>query len=247
MTSMLRQSTAVTVKMGLFLDEDDGKTAEPALVIDDADVRLSKNNGAYDAAAGPQDSPGADHDEGGEYDINLGVDDTDTVGRLKVRIHVAGALPVWQEFQVLEEAIYDAFYAADADGTLSGTAVATRVEMDSNSVLLAAIVLDTGTTLPASIATIDGNVDLILGDTGTDIPALIAALNDLDAAGVRAAIGLASANLDTQLGTIDGVADAVKLQTDKLTFTVAGNLDCNVQRINDVAVTGDGAGTPFGV
>lgn len=38
----------------------------------------------------------------------------------------------------------------------------------------------------------------------------------LDAAGVRAAIGLASANLDTQLGTIDTTADAILVDTNEL-------------------------------
>jgi hypothetical protein len=38
----------------------------------------------------------------------------------------------------------------------------------------------------------------------------------LDAAGVRSAVGLASANLDTQLGAIDTVVDAVKVKTDNL-------------------------------
>mgnify|MGYP001607569197 CR=1 FL=1 len=39
----------------------------------------------------------------------------------------------------------------------------------------------------------------------------------------------------------------VKTKTDSLTFTVASVLDANVQRINDVPITGDGSGTPFGV
>jgi len=54
----------------------------------------------------------------------------------------------------------------------------------------------------ASVDAVDGIVDAILVDTGTDIPANIAALNDLDAAGVRTAVGLATANLDTQIGTL---------------------------------------------
>jgi len=41
----------------------------------------------------------------------------------------------------------------------------------------------------------------------------ISGLNDLDAAGIRTAVGLGSANLDTQLSTIDGVVDAVLLDT----------------------------------
>lgn len=85
----------------------------------------------------------------------------------------------------------------------------------------------------------------------------VTGFNDLDAAGVRSAVGLASANLDTQvatlataanLATVDTVVDAVKAKTDSLTFTVANVLDANIQRINDVTITGDGqVGTEFGV
>ena len=57
--------------------------------------------------------------------------------------------------------------------------------------------------------------------------------------------------------TIEGYEDAasaeaevaaIKAKTDSLTFTVAGVLDANVQRINDVVITGNGqVGTEFGV
>lgn len=46
------------------------------------------------------------------------------------------------------------------------------------------------------------NLLAVLADTGTDIPALINGLNDLDAAAVRAALGMASANLDTQIAAL---------------------------------------------
>ena len=59
----------------------------------------------------------------------------------------------------------------------------------------------------SALATVDTVVDAILVDTGTTIPAQITALNDLDAAGVRSAVGLASANLDTQLGDIPTVSE----------------------------------------
>lgn len=53
----------------------------------------------------------------------------------------------------------------------------------------------------------------------------------LDAAGVRSAVGLASANLDTQLTAIDDFLDtevaAIKAKTDQLTFTVANQVDAN--------------------
>jgi uncharacterized protein YjbJ (UPF0337 family) len=47
--------------------------------------------------------------------------------------------------------------------------------------------------------------------------------------------------------TIDSVADAIKAKTDSLTFTVAGQVDSNVQFVNDVQVTGNGEpGTEWG-
>lgn len=55
----------------------------------------------------------------------------------------------------------------------------------------------------------------ILSDVLVDT-AQIASLNDLDEADIRAAVGLASANLDTQLSTIDSVVDAIKAVTDNL-------------------------------
>ncbi len=73
----------------------------------------------------------------------------------------------------------------------------------------------------------------------------VTGFTDIDAAGVRSAIGLASANLDTQIAAITapdnaGIA-AIKTQTDKLTFTVANQLDANIQYVNDVQVNGTGA------
>jgi hypothetical protein len=54
-----------------------------------------------------------------------------------------------------------------------------------------------------------------------------AAGGGLDAAGVRSAIGLASANLDTQLSAIDTVVDGIKATTDQFVFTVANQVDAN--------------------
>jgi hypothetical protein len=48
--------------------------------------------------------------------------------------------------------------------------------------------------------------------------------------------------------TVDTVADGIKAKTDSLTFTVANVVDANIQRINDVVITGNGGtGTEFGV
>lgn len=61
--------------------------------------------------------------------------------------------------------------------------------------------------ISTQVTTVDGVVDSILIDTGTDIPTLINNLNDLSQADIRAAVGLASNNLDTQLGNIPTVSE----------------------------------------
>lgn len=67
----------------------------------------------------------------------------------------------------------------------------------------------------------------------------------LDAAGTRTAIGLATANLDTQLTAIDDYLDtelaAVKAKTDQLTFTVAGQVDANAESMNGAEILGNGS------
>lgn len=72
----------------------------------------------------------------------------------------------------------------------------------------------TGFATAAALATVDANVDAILTDTGTTIPGQISGLNDLSQSDIRAAVGLASANLDSQLSAIDSNVDAILVDTD---------------------------------
>jgi len=52
--------------------------------------------------------------------------------------------------------------------------------------------------------------------------------------------------LDTEVAAIKTVVDAVKVKTDSLTFTQSGQVDANIQYVNDVALVGDGSATPWG-
>lgn len=111
----LKEGTAATIKLGPFVDDSDGKTAETGLTIKKANVRLSKNGGDMAAASADQGTSdaGAAHDELGYYDISLDADDTDTPGRLRVMATMSGALPVWQDFIVLPALVYARLIADD--------------------------------------------------------------------------------------------------------------------------------------
>ena len=69
--------------------------------------------------------------------------------------------------------------------------------------------------------------------------------------------GNITGNLSGSVGSVTGAVGsvtgltasdvgAIKTQTDKFVFTVANQVDANVQYINDTAVTGDGSVTPWG-
>jgi len=107
----LKQSTAYTFRLGPFLDETDGKTAETGLTISQADVRLSKAGGNF---AQKNESSSSSHDEIGFYICVLDTTDTNTCGELLVAVHESGALPVFKTLQVVEEHIYAALFAASA-------------------------------------------------------------------------------------------------------------------------------------
>jgi len=106
----LRQSTAVDVLIGPFLDDGDGKTAETGLTLD---VELSKNGQALanksDATVPVHDAAG---DVDGYYNCELDTTDTNTVGQLTVVAHVAGALPCRLDFQVVDAKRFDALFAS---------------------------------------------------------------------------------------------------------------------------------------
>lgn len=117
----LKADTAVTKKLGPFVDKDDGNTTEEALTISQADIRLSKNGGAF---AQTNNAAGATHDENGWYGVPLNATDTDTEGTLMVAIHESGALPVWREFTVLSAEIYESLYES------TSTALATQDQLN---------------------------------------------------------------------------------------------------------------------
>jgi hypothetical protein len=114
--------------------------------------------------------------------------------------------------------------------------------------------IQSGLATAAALATVDGIVDDILVDTGTTLPATLSSMSGatfdtatdsleairnrgdaawtggLDAAGVRSAIGLASANLDTQL---DSLPTATENADALLNRDLAAGTDTNARSLRN--------------
>src|SRR5688572_14339238 len=104
MPNWLRQSTAVDIGIGPFVDQTDGFTPETTLTITAPDIRLKKNGGAFAQKNAAQTLT---HEENGWYEVSLDSTDTNTLGILIVAIYESGALPVWKEYMVVPANVYD--------------------------------------------------------------------------------------------------------------------------------------------
>lgn len=166
MTTILKQSTEIKVRIGPFVDASDAVTPETGITLGAADqAELLKANGAATV-----DISGATWaaitGAGGWYDLTLTTSHTNTVGEMEVVIQDSSVcLPVFAKFQVVEEAVYDDLYAGSATGY--PTAAEVRTEIDSNSTQLAAIVADTNELQTDWID--DGRLDLILDIIAADV------------------------------------------------------------------------------
>jgi hypothetical protein len=124
---ILRQSTAVDVLIGPFLDLTDGATAESG---ETPTVKLSKNG---QALAAKSDVTVPLHDADGYYNCELDATDTGTVGTLVLTVaKSATALPVRHEFQVMDTAAFDALYADGALGYVANAPVSVAQWNGSN-------------------------------------------------------------------------------------------------------------------
>lgn len=112
MSDVYRQSTAADILVGPVLDADG--VAVTTLTI--SDFKLSKNGAAPAALNG---SATATHRHTGHYSIGATTSDTDTVGCADITVDSGTNAMAPKSIQVIEEAVYDALYAASATGPLT--------------------------------------------------------------------------------------------------------------------------------
>jgi hypothetical protein len=202
MAGWLKQSTAVDIALGPFVDATDGVTAETALTISQADVRLKKNAAAW---AQKNDANAATHEENGWYEVALNATDTDTIGILIVAVNESGALPVWREFRVLAANVYDSLVSGsdllqvDTREVGGTTQTAGDIMADTN---------DIQSRLPAAL--VGGRIDASVGAMANNV--LTAAAINADAI---TAAKIADGAIDA--GAIaDGAITAAKIATNAI-------------------------------
>lgn len=129
----LKEDTAHTIMVGPLVDSVDA-TAETALTISQADVRLSKNGGNM---AQKSDTGSCTHDELGMYACPLNATDTDIPGVLTVTIGEAGTLVWSRDYQVVGASFYDLMAGTQPllTSRMTGLALDTTIDtlVDGNS------------------------------------------------------------------------------------------------------------------
>jgi hypothetical protein len=246
MMRFLKTNTATRVTVGPFLDKTDGITPETALTATNEHITLMVDDGGVPtlvidanatASGGNNDMVHVTGDDAGFYDLELTAAQLNYVGRAMLSVnYVTDHCPVFHEFMILPAVVYDSLVGG------SDNLQVDTVQVNGTAQTAGDIIGDTNdiqSRLPAALVSgrMDSNVQAMANNVITasaiatdaiDSDALAAnavteiqsGLSTLDAASVRSAIGLASANLDTQLATIDDFLDteiaAIKAKTDNL-------------------------------
>lgn len=182
-------------------------------------VTLSKNGGTFNSPVGTVSEVG-----NGYYKVAGHATDTNTLGPLILHATASGADPTDVEYAVVA---FDPQSATDLGLSRIDTTISSRSTLDANGVW------SHGTRLLTA-----GTNIVLAKSTG------ITGFNDLDAAGIRAAIGMANSDLDTQLAALPTAGENADAVWDELMsgHSVSGSYGERILRARstqaEVQVTG---------
>ncbi len=251
MSCWLKQSTAVEIKLGPFVDSGDGVTAETGLTITQSEALLAKNDGNWTQK---NESTSLVHESNGWYRCLLDTTDTNTLGILMIQIAESGALPVWREFMVVAANVYDSLVGGgdvlDVSTTqFNGSAVTqTGGRPEVNTTHAAGTAWASGAITAAAIATGAIDADAIAADAISAakiadgaIDAATFAAGAINAAAIATDAGVEIATAVWGEQTLDhiGIGTMGRIQT-----TSAGDASDAATFALDVKVA---LGTPAGV
>jgi hypothetical protein len=135
-----------------------------------------------------------------------------------------------------------------AANVITATSIAADAITDAKVAADVTIASVTGSvgSVTGAVGSVTGAVGSVTGNVGGNVTGSVGSVVGLTASNLDAAV---SSRLATAGYTAPDNASvtAIKAKTDSLTFTVAGQVDSNIQYVNDTLVTGNGsAGTPWG-
>jgi hypothetical protein len=242
----LRQSTASQeIPLGPFVDSTDGNTEEAGLTIANTDIKIWKT-GATTLAS--KNSGGATYISNGVYYAVLDATDTDTIGPLRIFVHVAGALAVMVACEVLDEAVYDVQFGTVAPATATNITAGTITTATNVTTVNG---LAAGVITAAAIATDAIDNDALAANAVTEIAAGITipsaasiadAVWDEDATAHQTqgtfgqAIGDPAADANTIYGAVVTGATGATIAADIITIddlldTEVGTISTNVSTV----------------
>jgi hypothetical protein len=238
----LKQSTSVDVAIGPFVDATDGATAETALSITQADIRLKKNAAAWAQKNAAQTLT---HEENGYYEVTLDATDTNTLGLLRVAVHEAAALPVWEDFIVLPANVYDALVAGSdkldvnlvewegSDGASAQIALAVWDELTA-----------TGRTGGSFGQLFKDNINATIGSRSTHSAADVWAVGSRTLTAFSTGLALSVWDvLEAAVGVASSMGAKVKANLDAQVSTRSSHAAADVWAVGSRTITGGTVGT----
>lgn len=264
----LKQSTASQeVPLGRFVDSTDGDTEETGLTIANTDIKIWKN-GATTLAN--KNSGGATHIANGIYYAVLDATDTNTLGPLKIFVHVSGARPVELECAVLTAGAYDEHFshtktrkyfqlALRGDDAISTDNATEEAEINADGGSGAGSYLAANYSQQGLIDNyLYDNVIVPVQQLTILTPTLIASLIRSDAAS-QDGLGLALTAINDDYGGgagtydpatesqqaiaagVGAVPSAADISSQILTDAGTTPIESNIKQVNDVTIQGTGA------
>ena len=220
--TFIKQSTAVVISMGPFVDKTDGVTFETGLVGTGANqlestssgIMLSKNGGTM--AVRHATATASAYDAYGMYKVTLDTTDTGTLGKLRISFGNNDALPVWVDCMIVTANIWDSLFSTD----ILNANVTTINDIATTSVT--AVNANVGTTQPINFT----------GTGATAYPKVD--VTDIATAAVSATTAQLGVNVVNWKGSAAAAmtGDAYS-KVSSLTFSTANQVDARVLTNSD--------------
>ncbi len=233
----LRQSTAVAISFGPFLDPTDGVTLVTGAVsaIDNGStgIKLSKNGGALTIRHASVTA--STYDAYGNYIVTLDTTDTNTLGTLRVQFAAAATtIPVWIDYEIVNANEWDSSF---------GTSV--RKFTDVDQIKTQAVTAAGAVTVPGTIAsatnitagTITTTTNLTNAPTAGDFTATMKTSLNAATPVVTLAAGAIQAIWDALTSALTTAGSIGKLVVDNLNATISSRMATYTQPTGFLAAT----------